>query len=192
MSKLLAAVTVVALGALASACSAPTEDEPAAQSSEELRGEDNCGLAEVRRATAKYQDVNVALADGYEPDPVCAASPMGAMGVHYVNPALLQQPFDTKRPQILLYEPTADGMKLVGVEWMMPVFVNGAPWFQPETIPPPPPYNPAPTLFGHTFDGPMPGHNPSMPWHYDLHVWLWKRNPTGMFSSWNPAVHCPQ
>jgi hypothetical protein len=27
--------------------------------------------------------------------------------------------------------------------------------------------------------------------HYDLHVWLWKENPAGLFSPTNPAVKCP-
>lgn len=43
----------------------------------------------------------------------------------------------------------------------------------------PPPlgfFNPAPTIFGQAFDGPMPGHNPEMPWHYDIHVWIFETN----------------
>ena len=27
--------------------------------------------------------------------------------------------------------------------------------------------------------------------HYDLHVWLWKGSPSGIFSMWNPSVSCP-
>lgn len=199
MSKLLAVVTVCALGTVGFACAAPAEDENAAPEQENvettesaLSGKDAVRLAIVLAETAKYHDVNRAVADGYLPDPVCASSPMGAMGIHYVNPQILQQPLDPRKPSILLYEPTARGLRLVGVEWMQPVIVNGAPWMQPESIPPPPPFNPAPVLFGETFDGPMPGHNPQMPWHYDLHVWLWKRNPTGLFSAWNPNVHCPE
>lgn len=26
--------------------------------------------------------------------------------------------------------------------------------------------------------------------HYELHVWIWKPNPNGMFSHWNPAISC--
>jgi hypothetical protein len=43
-----------------------------------------------------------------------------------------------------------------------------------------------PSLFGHRFDGPMPGHFPGMPVHYDLHVWAWFDNPNGAYSAWNP------
>jgi hypothetical protein len=27
--------------------------------------------------------------------------------------------------------------------------------------------------------------------HYDLHVWLWKKNPAGLFSPTNPDIKCP-
>jgi hypothetical protein len=40
----------------------------------------------------------------------------------------------------------------------------------------------------------MEGHHPIMPaalHHWDLHVWLWKENPAGVFSATNPAVKCP-
>jgi hypothetical protein len=40
----------------------------------------------------------------------------------------------------------------------------------------------------------MEGHAPIMPAglsHWDLHVWLWKNNASGMFSPTNPAVKCP-
>jgi len=39
----------------------------------------------------------------------------------------------------------------------------------------------------------MEGHEPLMPkevHHYDLHVWLWKENPTGLFSPTHPGVTC--
>jgi len=40
------------------------------------------------------------------------------------------------------------------------------------------------------FDGPMAGHNPQMPWHYDLHAWVIENNPAGLFSQWNPSISC--
>lgn len=39
----------------------------------------------------------------------------------------------------------------------------------------------------------MEGHYPLMPaelHHYDLHVWLFKTNPAGLFSVTNPTVKC--
>jgi hypothetical protein len=46
-------------------------------------------------------------------------------------------------------------------------------------------------LFGRPFDGPMLGHEPGMPPHYDLHVWVWQANPEGIFAPFNPNVTCP-
>jgi hypothetical protein len=25
---------------------------------------------------------------------------------------------------------------------------------------------------------------------FQLHVWVWKHNPSGMFEDWNPTVNC--
>lgn len=61
-----------------------------------------------------------------------------------------------------------------------------APWFD-AAAPPAGFFNPSPVLFGRTFDGPMAGHGPGMPWHYDLHVWIWAHNPSGTFAQFNPA-----
>ena len=47
--------------------------------------------------------------------------------------------------------------------------------------------------FGKSLEGPMEGHPPILPsdlYHYDLHVWLWKQNPAGMFNPVNPSVNC--
>ena len=102
------------------------------------------------------------------------------MGVHYLNPALAAQAPDATRPSILLYAPTGDGgMRLLGAEW-----------FQADADQDVHTDADRPTLFGQPFDGPMPGHNPMMPVHYDLHVWLFDSNPAGVFAAWNPSVRC--
>lgn len=148
-------------------------------------------LATARAATAQYHQESRALADGFFSDPICVQAPdVGAMGIHYLNPSRMDTNVDPASPEVLLYEPQADGTRrLVGAEYVSPVIVNGSPWFGPG----PPPngqYNAAPVLFGRTFNGPMPGHNPHMSWHYDLHVWLWRNNPSGMFALFNPKVSC--
>src|SRR6266498_2895652 len=33
--------------------------------------------------------------------------------------------------------------------------------------------------------------DPTMAVHYDLHVWLWQDNPTGLFAPFNPRLACP-
>lgn len=135
----------------------------------------NRELAAVRQATSKYHDVNVAIADGYLPTEMCTELPgQGGMGYHYVNRRLAADlESDPLQPEVLLYAPADDGLKLVGVEY-----------FQADAGQAPP------AVFDQSFDGPMPGHEPGMPPHYDLHLWLWQHNPNGMFTPWNPAVQC--
>jgi hypothetical protein len=152
-------------------------------------------LAAVRQATAKYHDPTAALTDGYVATDACATSPVGGMGLHYPNPARMGR-LDILRPDILLYEPTTNGPKLVGVEYFLPALARLAdgtvtPWFDHAPPPAGAAFLPGPALFGQRFDGPMPGHEAGMPWHYDLHVWLWEANPAGLFAPWNPTVHCP-
>ena len=51
--------------------------------------------------------------------------------------------------------------------------------------------SPAPVMFrGRSFDGPLAGTRAIQPWHYDLHVWLWERNPSGLFAQYNPNLSC--
>ena len=50
-----------------------------------------------------------------------------------------------------------------------------------------------PKILGQPFQGPMEGHEPIIPkdfLHYDLHAWLFKDNPLGMFTATNPKVSC--
>ena len=140
-------------------------------------------LASVRQATSKYHDVNVALADGFIRTPECIASPDGGMGIHFINPARLMDPaIKLPEPEILLYADTEDGLKLIGVEYFQAI---GAP-----DTPIPNPAPPAATLFGRSLDGPFEQHEPGQPPHYDLHVWVWQANPSGMFAPFNPNVTC--
>jgi hypothetical protein len=132
-------------------------------------------VAKVRAATARYHDVKVAEAHGYVPVSPCEAGPDGVMGVHYLHPALAGDlEVVPTQPELLLYVPTENGLELAGVEYFVAAL----------------PGSTAPTTLGHRFDGPMAGHNPQMPEHYDLHVWLWKHNPAGMTAQWNPALSC--
>jgi len=144
-------------------------------------------LAKVRQSTAKYHDVNIALADGFIPTPDCVQSPDGVMGIHYINPARLMDPaVNILEPEILLYVKSGNGLKLLGVEYW---FSIGAPGMELKDVPLP--YPASPIIFGRSFDGPMEKHEPDQPPHYDLHVWIWQANPDGMFTMWNPKVTCP-
>ena len=179
---------VLSLGVLAVAACAPDAataphepGAPALSRGAAAADAGQSGLAAVRAATAKYHRVEVAVADGYVRTPVCASSPAGGMGVHYVNPGLRHDAtFDPVRPEVLLYEPQKNGqMRLVAIEYV----VTRALWdaAHPGTTP---------TFLGQPFFrsfGPAAHGEPD---HYELHVWLWRHNPSGMFAQWNPAVTC--
>lgn len=137
----------------------------------------NQQLSRVRKATAKYQNVRAAIADGYVPTEHCLAAPgLGTMGYHYVNPALAADAeLDPLKPEVLLYVPSSSGgVRLVAVEYFIASAAVSA----------------HPSLFGQPFDGPMAGHEPGMPEHYDLHAWIWANNPGGVFAQFNPSVSC--
>lgn len=165
-------------------------------------------LEAVMAATERFKDVNVALAEGYIPDPSnsCETADMqgrpaelGAMGVHYFRPDLLQitgvEPrvngtgthTDFLTPAVLIYEPQADGsLELVAVENL--TFMEA--WEAAGN-------EGKPTFLGVEFD--MMVDDPATPDvdeahhfepHYDLHVWLYRDNPNGMYTQFNPAVSC--
>jgi len=141
-------------------------------------------LADLRKATARYHDVENALADGFVPVSECTTNQDGtaAMGIHYMNLERVMDPsINLLEPELLLYAPSGNGVKLVGVEYFLAI---GPTDFIPPDAPP------APELLGTHFDGPMFGHEPGMPSHYDFHVWIWEANPDGVFTQYNPNVKC--
>jgi hypothetical protein len=145
-------------------------------------------LAQVKGSLDKYQSVEQAKADGYVQASPCESTPTdahqtshgGGMGFHFVNQAVMRTGMlDAAKPPILVYAPSGSGLQLVAAEY-----------FKPDADQNVTTDDDRPTLFGRAFDGPMLGHAPGMPIHYDLHVWLWKSNPSGLFAAWNPGVSC--
>lgn len=79
-------------------------------------------LVEVlRAATRQYADVNAAVRAGCTPMFGCVSGPdHGAMGVHYVNPTLVGDgQIDAASPEAIIYEPSENGMQMVGVEYIV-------------------------------------------------------------------------
>jgi len=160
----------------------------------------------IRAAAERFTDVNVALKEGYIPDPsgMCVTAEMeglraelGGMGIHYLRPDLLgltaAEPrvdgtgvhTDFQNPAILLYEPQADGsLELVGVENL--VFLKS--WEEAGNKAPP-------TFAGRDWDRMVD--DPNTPGdeahgfapHYDQHVWF-RENPRGPLEPFNPNVTC--
>ena len=130
-------------------------------------------LAGVREATARFQRRDDALALGWtEQYPAgCAVSPDGGQGLHYLNPELVDAAVDPLEPELVMYEPRADGsMELVGVDYVIPFEA----WSAAEP----------PTLLGQ----PLMRNEPLGVWA--IHIWAWRANPSGMFAPWNPDVRC--
>jgi len=165
-------------------------------------------LAEVRTLTEKYQDVKVALAEGYIRDPsnMCETAEMmgrpaadGAMGVHYFRPDLLgitAQPnprvdgngthTDFLTPAVLIYEPQADGsLELVAVENL--VFRKA---WEAAGHKSPPRFMGVP--YDAMSDDPSTAVDEAHGFapHYDRHVWVYRDNPFGVFAQFNPNVSC--
>lgn len=136
----------------------------------------------VRQATDMFRDVGNTSGAGYEPALGCVSGPEeGAMGVHYVNPALLVDgELDATRPEALIYESKGNSARLVGAEFIVIASV----WHRTHA-----PEDP-PILEGqllHFVDSP---NRFGLPPHYELHVWAWRDNPKGVFVDWNPRVSC--
>jgi hypothetical protein len=171
MKKLafIASQVVIAAGALSFVASA--QENPAEIQSKLVQI--------VRTATLQYQNISTATAAGYGPFLGCVSgTDHGAMGIHYVNPALLNGTLDPTHPQALIYEPSNGQMSLVGVEFI----VDAATWLKNNANPP--------VLEGQTFllvDSP---NRFNIPAFFELHVWAWRANPMGSFMDWNDNVSC--
>jgi len=135
-------------------------------------------LDSARTLFAKYKDPMKAVHDGFLSTQACIDFPNGAMGVHFVNMQTVGPTVDLAKPQVVIYQPVGDSLELAGVEWFVPLATG---------------VKTAPAMFGETFDGPMAGHEPIMPAgleHYDLHVWLYRENPRGIFNVINSNMDC--
>ena len=134
-------------------------------------------LQDIRLALSFYEDVESAKASGYEQFMDCMSNTQGAQGIHFLNGALVDTEFEVLRPELLMYEPRADGsLRLIAAEYV--VFQKA--WHEAGN-------KAAPTLLGREFylnttllDEPF----------YGLHAWVWQYNPLGFFANWNPLVSC--
>jgi hypothetical protein len=135
----------------------------------------------VREATEKFTNVNAATAAGYAPAFGCVTGPdMGAMGVHYINGALVSGgQLSATEPQALIYEPVGNAMKLVGVEYI----ALADNWLTAHQQAPP-------ILEGQLLQYIGAPNRYALPGLFELHVWAWRDNPHGAFVDWNTHVSC--
>ena len=120
------------------------------------------GVTRLRRATARFHDLDVAVTAGYARDVEhCVAHPPdGAMGFHHANRDYFDRRIEVERPEILTYERGADDRQvLTGAEYVVPYR------FWPADSTPP-------TVLGQN----LKRADRLQIWY--LHVWAWKENPT--------------
>lgn len=142
-------------------------------------------LSTARATTAGYHNIDKATSAGYAEfrdaeGIACIDKPgSGGMGIHYVRLDLVMSPtVDAATPEALVYEPEPNGrLRLVAVEYIVPVALWGP--------------GPPPSLFGEEFELIEKPNRYGLDPFYELHAWLWKHNPSGMFEDWNPRVDCP-
>ncbi len=136
-------------------------------------GDDGDGLAAVRDATAAFHDLGAAGHAQYTKFLPCFDLPgVGGMGQHYVNFKILDTNLDPTQPEGLVYEIDGSHLKLVAVEYLVPIAL----WAGSDP----------PHLFGRAFF-----RNDTLGVYF-LHAWIWRHNPMGTFANYNPAVKlCP-
>jgi hypothetical protein len=141
-------------------------------------------IAAVRAATARFHDLDAALAAGYIQFYRCTEQPgVGTMGQHYANLGLVagDPAIDPSQPEVLVYEPRqdGDGYRLVAVE-----YVTIQALWEAENGPT------TPTVLGQRLSLVAAGNRYGMPPFFQRHVWLWEPNPNGIYADWNPNVSC--
>jgi hypothetical protein len=137
-------------------------------------------LAAVRHATARFHDVDRAMAAGYLQAALpCFDKPgVGGMGLHYVMGSLIDGTVTATKPQALVYEVDGGELNLVAVEYLIPIVPANA--------------AEAPRLFGQSFHPAFLPHGGAALNLWELHAWIWRHNPLGMFADYNPNVDlCP-
>jgi hypothetical protein len=138
----------------------------------------------IKKATHDLRTPEAAVAAGFQATDACVELPgVGGMGYHYANlDNVFDGVIDPRKPEVLVFVPTRGGGRTLGAVEYFQVDGDQDASTDPDR----------PSLFGrYPFEGPMLGHEPGQPIHYDKHVWLYRHNPAGQLEPWNPKVHCP-
>ncbi len=154
---------------------------PQKEQTQEQKRRTSALVRAVRQATAQFQNSDNAGPDYALGFGCVSGGEFGAMGMHFINGALLDGEINVEKPEILLYEPLPNGkLQLTGADYL----VTKEAWEAD------PKHTAPPELMGqlfHLFDSP---NRFNLPPFYTLHVWAWKENPNGTFTNWNPNVSC--
>src|SRR5688500_5115296 len=152
-TRLALSAATIAVAAWAAACRSDAATAPALPTAVDA----------LRASLAPFASLTLARSAGYDVALTDCMSngDLGAMGVHFGNPALIDATVDAHHPEVLIYEPGASGsMSLVGVEFVVPFTAVAR-------------SAPAPVLFGQSF---TPDDVFGL---WTLHVWTQRTNPSG-------------
>jgi hypothetical protein len=124
----------------------------------------NKELALARSSTAKYHNIESALADGY----LDINLYIPHMGWHFLNPAYVDGVFEVDKPELLVYaNKPGGGYRLVAVEYGVPL-----------SFPMPDGFTGDEDMWTENLDAGM----------WTLHAWIWLNNPDGVFHPHNTRV----
>ncbi|WGK64215.1 hypothetical protein [Croceiramulus getboli] len=155
-------VLLITLAVFSIACEADDDDEVMLEAWEQE-------IEELRIATAKYENIEVAENEGF----IDVSGFVPNMGHHFLLPPRADQTFVLEEPEILLYAPDDNGvMQFVAVEYIAPYEDAENPGTPPEG-----------------FTGPVDEwelNEERMQWQ--LHVWIKRENPDGLFAPFNPMI----
>jgi hypothetical protein len=131
-------------------------------------------LATLRRTVAPFRRFGEARESGWSTKITSCMSDatLGGMGFHYGKVGFIDGVVRPDQPELLVYEPQADGkLRFVAVEFVIPYTFHAR-------------SDAAPVLFGREFSQ----NDRFQLW--GLHVWVGADNPNGLFTAWNPRVSC--
>jgi hypothetical protein len=189
-TRLTSGIASFALAALSGSGAAFAADPPAAKGDSAetrvaaVKSRSAAPLVEkVQKATRRYRNINVAIAEGWKPGTPCVSGPnSGAMGVHFVKEDRIDGKVNAEEPESLMYEPLPNGAwRLVGVEYI----IIAQPWADEH-----PNSSVTPSIDGHLTHYVGTPNRYGLPAFYELHVWAWADNPNGNFADWNSEVTC--
>ena len=169
MKTLRRSLILVAVGSLLlRGASTGVQGAPSPQEQKELLPATEQQLAQARKATARYHDIEEAVADGYVDIHLYGPGE----GFHLVKFSLIDATFDPAHPEVLLYAPVhgEKRLELVGVEYLVPLSASAGP--------------PA----GFVGDADQWRHDSEGFGFWELNAWIWLHNPEGMFAHDNARV----
>lgn len=159
-------ISLLVLTLMGSAAGARSRPFNANSIDSRLSAETLSELANARNATARFHRVEQAEAEGYINLNFCEEGE----GCHWLKPSLLDDHVDPTQPEILLYLRDGDRWRFVAVEYAVPLSLS----------------TDAPTGFNGAADHWRENSEGVGLW--ELTVWLWLNNPSGLFEQHNPRA----